>query len=1287
MPQRKRYRFIIIAVVVFAVLSFSDKYFFYDYSSRLIGDLLFEIAQIRGNQNYTIKNKQVSFFPLERQLLIKNLEITPNDDSLASNMRYEVEIPELFVDIESLSEIYFYKKLTISGLRLKKPTLRIKKLRTDTTKSQSFILNANDLYERASRYLTDLQVESFLLDSGNMEFEDEINDIYQLQNFTIAIEKFSMDSAHMRSNQNPFFTENVSLRLSEQEFTLRDHNHRISFDSLLFSSGDSSFVIHNLVYKNISSHDKQDSVNISKVSFTKMDVNAFYTENTIDLGKIHLLQPYLHLHPPDDNNRNKKKQFVQNDSRYTFRLDSIWFTKGSLAYNHNDFLFNSEDLNLHHGSYVLYPGAPLVSFGQLIHNISMNGKELHLKSESLNFSLSSIEMDTEKDFLTIRDVSLQQNNKEGKLDLKAKLARISKFEIHNRDYYEIDTLLIEHPDVILTRKKTRRKDKSLKSDKFIVINYLNAVSGSLYGVLGENIIDMQEIDIVGKSINSQKGLNNVKNIKIIGKEYNLNLNGDKINGKEWCYNGMNNLVATKKVISKYGNISEVLLYDPYLEGLSQKNYRFDSLIIKNADISLAGSRKNSGKLDKESNTVDYGKIRIEKSKLGWKSDGEELKINSIDLTLLSNEVIAELFVQGVTGFQEDLAFSVEEPHYDSTKRRLTVKNIRLSEGDRLSVLLDSVHLDNFPGSMIGYTTDSLSKVIRRITFFQPDIKSKLAGGSNDQLPSEDGLALPPLSIVNGTGTIKLKAGSSDEISVFVDSINFTTNERSEIDEWPVALKKGQIELGNIRVLTPTDSIFVQKTQLINNRLLVSRLDASLKNPGDISFETASIVNPGFEKLSENQLIMDSLITEGLRISIKKDRKKASTSTSLQRFSLPYFTSRQGNVDFYYKDQKINLPGLDVTISHLNWSPDQVLDSVLARAQFEIKGQSLSYDFTDIQTSFKTGFYTYSDTDKALTIENFRSSPTINKDEFMDNKVVEADWINGSVDKVVLEDFDFRDPVFHNSLDVGKISLLDMSMYVYRDKRLPDPKSYKPLPHSRLMQLPVNVSIDTIFVESNRITYVEKNSVSDYLGRLFFSDIEGYILNIYSDKEAIRQHPRMTLLANGKIMNEGFFETEVQFVTIDTSGAFTMQGSVGNMDLTSLNPILENSAQVSVNSGVSKRIDFSFEANNQYALGDMRFYYDDLKVSVFNKDNLPKGLGASLKTFFANTFIVNKRNPHFLFVREGDIFFERLEERSIINYWAKSLLSGVVSSIGARNNKKEIRQLNQETKKRLESLSD
>jgi len=107
-----------------------------------------------------------------------------------------------------------------------------------------------------------------------------------------------------------------------------------------------------------------------------------------------------------------------------------------------------------------------------------------------------------------------------------------------------------------------------------------------------------------------------------------------------------------------------------------------------------------------------------------------------------------------------------------------------------------------------------------------------------------------------------------------------------------------------------------------------------------------------------------------------------------------------------------------------------------------------------------------------------------------------------------------------------------------------------------------------------------------------------------------------------------------------------------------------------------------EGNNDYAIGSMQFLYDNLHFNLIGKKKgTTSSMGPAMGSFFANTFIVNRNNPKLVLVRNGDIYFERDTTKSVINYITKSTLSGVVSSIGARNNRKYIRKVNKEAKEK------
>ena len=110
-----------------------------------------------------------------------------------------------------------------------------------------------------------------------------------------------------------------------------------------------------------------------------------------------------------------------------------------------------------------------------------------------------------------------------------------------------------------------------------------------------------------------------------------------------------------------------------------------------------------------------------------------------------------------------------------------------------------------------------------------------------------------------------------------------------------------------------------------------------------------------------------------------------------------------------------------------------------------------------------------------------------------------------------------------------------------------------------------------------------------------------------------------------------------------------------------------------------------KANEDYSYGEMKFYYEDLKIALLDRETeTPKGVGKVLGSFFANTFFVKSNNPKNLRLRKGDVFFERDKKRAIFQYWTRSILSGMVSTIAPINHKKKIKKMQEENLKKIQA---
>lgn len=1278
-PIKKYWLFIILPLGL-VLLLVGGRFFLYDYSARLIGDLLFEIVQLREEDApYEFSSKAISFFPFERELVISELTIEPkveSEDTLTTS--YKIHFPEFSIDVSSLTDIYFKKKLSIDGISLKSPSILVKKDgENKPIEKKPIPVRANDLYLEISKYLKKLNVDYFDLTDGQVSFFSDTSDVFEIENFDLKISNFSMDSSNLQYKENIFYTEKVLLKIKNQSFQLGDEEHHARFDSLIFSSADSTFRVYNFRYRNLMHPDKQDSVNIPLVQLTNINFDAYYSRNVIDLGTILLDAPYIHLHPRQRRERRvTNEKVLQNELNSAVWLDSLVINNGSFSYLNEDTQIRAEKLNLHHGFYSVDPGQELFIMDEFIRNISLSTESVIIDANKFDLRARRIDLKGKTEDLEIFDASgvyIGQNNR---INLDLPYARLRQYELIG-DHFVIDSLWLKDSNLSADIQTSKNEGSKRSPGYHFGINYLNTANINVEAQIDTINLDISGINLLGYDVSDTLALDNLQRVKWVIDKIDALTPAEAASIENWSYNGMTNNMIAENLKSRFGTIGMVQLFNPDYRNIKNGQVNFDSMKVSNADLVLFLSdtkKDTSGK-----RTFNYEKIAVLNSTINVKTKENSIAIEKLNVDVRRNNLLKMISAEILTFDQENLKISSTSSNLIDSTNSLVMQGIAIANKDQLEVNIDSLALLGLKDSIYLDSIPAILQDLEEIVLSRPVIKGKLQGGKGIKLDSS--FSLPPLSLTDGqveltlaTGAVfrsedfslKLSQGiSAKNLTNTLESARFRANDLSYSDSETI-LSVGKLS---------------QENRIIN--ILDSRLQ--LPNKTAARIDSIRMDGPDFNAWQDDSTItMQSLLVSGIFLNLDSlANKKQNSKPKIPAIDIAFARFRNLNTTIPLPDQQLKLRNIELDLENMEWGHSDSLSSFLAKSSMSLSGPEISYELKKQNRSVNTGRFIYDDKLRRLTIKDLRTSPTQTRTEFMIEQAYESDWIVGSSSELIFDDIDFRGLLFEKRISLQKLSVMDFDIFVYRDKRLPDPVEYKSLPHAHITRSPWQLEIDTVFVKTKKITYTERNDKSPNLARLYFNNVNAYVFNIYSDSVRIADNPPLRLLATGDIMQNGFFETEVEFETLDTLGRYEMKGTIGNMDLTQLNPILENSALVSVVSGYNNNLEFDFAANNEYALGEMKFYYDDLKINVLNRDIQPKGLGAGFKTFFANTFIVNKRNPHFLFVRQGDIYFERDEERSIINYWAKALLSGVVTSIGARNNKKEIRQLNEKSKQRLE----
>ncbi len=370
--------------------------------------------------------------------------------------------------------------------------------------------------------------------------------------------------------------------------------------------------------------------------------------------------------------------------------------------------------------------------------------------------------------------------------------------------------------------------------------------------------------------------------------------------------------------------------------------------------------------------------------------------------------------------------------------------------------------------------------------------------------------------------------------------------------------------------------------------------------------------------------------------------------------------------------KIESPGNEfgnLTIDHFSLLLNDItVDSVSAQRdhffltdKVEVTGRELSWSLSGDLYTLKAHAAGASTLASSAFADSLRLEPHYPKYEFSKKVGREIDRVELSIARMAMKRIRFDSLLHRRKLLAGRFDIENATLNVLHDKRLPGgPPETKPLPHLAFRQWETPVRIDTVTVRDSFISYSEHKPQASKAGKVTFENLQATIFGLSNFGDAGNA---IEMEAQAHVMGDGLLKARFAFPKNDTTGYHTVYGSLGSMPFASLNPILENVGFVQAGDGGKIHgMDFSMELDGRNSKGTMVLNYEGLNVRMLEKDSAKEGETRKLTSFIANTFVI-KKNNHKEPLRQGEIAFERDREKSVFNYWWKSLLSGMKDTIG------------------------
>jgi hypothetical protein len=333
-------------------------------------------------------------------------------------------------------------------------------------------------------------------------------------------------------------------------------------------------------------------------------------------------------------------------------------------------------------------------------------------------------------------------------------------------------------------------------------------------------------------------------------------------------------------------------------------------------------------------------------------------------------------------------------------------------------------------------------------------------------------------------------------------------------------------------------------------------------------------------------------------------------------------------------------------------------------QITLKAHHLMDNLSDSLNKVTLDKVLISSRNHTILLDSLHLKPRYPKFVYSEKKGVQIDRIDLQIPKLLCRHVNFSAFADSGSFHSGYVEIGHAKFQDFHSMLPPKPpKTVKKLYNAALLQLKQKVKLDSVRINNSYVSYAEYHHPTPKAGKVTFERLNAGFSNVTNFPAAIKKRDTMRVSAQARVMGKGLLKVHWTF-PLDTHNAFQkIRGSLGSMPLTAFNPALKYIAFIKIDHGKLNHLNFKFTANDDQSSGFLLMNYQNLKVSVLNKKTAKKqGLIKNVLSFAANKFIIKKNNTPKNGMRTGKISFKHNKYKSTWNFWWKSLLSGIKTSI-------------------------
>jgi hypothetical protein len=1227
--------------------------------------LIEELVSSRSNNKLKLRVENIKFNYFSRKVELQRVHFFSND-SLDLKTSYVFDVDNIKLRVKALLPIFTRKELLIDSLYLRAPRIEVTRLKpsdSSARKDVSIPEEMGKIYNSIIDALKLFQVTRFEMNDGVFTLKNKIlpdQVPLTISNLHIHIDNFRIDTA--LQNKNLFLSDQMVFRTRNQDIIFPDGRHRLAFSRFRINIRRKLIEIDSctLSGKRRINGRSGFTIFLDTLKLVNVDFKALYEKELIKADSVFCQNPDFKIEFALKENVKARKKLPGIDS-------FIQQMTGDLLLHYIGVL--NAGINI-----TTYQGEKATSFTSKHNNFEMTGLSID-QSKARPVSLESFDMAIRnyenflKDssyFLRFDSILLRENrillsnfsvNTEPYKDTRN--IKVRRFALGGLSWSDLlfnrrivaQQAILYQPDIDYTQPENRLN----KSNKKGILSSLDAI---------DKIMDLEKIQIVDGMLK----IKTQRETEVQLQHTNLLLNSHSLVKAPTASHIERaiELLDFGKGVLKTKNMIAYLDQVAYDGEVNRLKLGKINLHHRDQRFNISASQVLLDHLDFD-DSLNFFKT----DSLRWSK--AEIEFNTLSGEKTNSSLPAFISLNNISGANTVLHINSE------------IKSL-------------SVFLETFSASMIEkqdtLVTAGVKMTGHDLNYFTTG--AELAAASfqlNDQAAS-------------AFRSLRIKLNSEESNTrMYVPEILFTADLNRTITGKPyfkqVQLIKPEINSNILRKHNPTehkawpditvDSLLIEnpvlktespssgKISILNwngseNRLLATHLVSSSKNH-----------QIGMATLSAG--ISNFWLTDSLGKTIRSRNITATASMEnvvLQKTDRMNWSGRllELTVRNFKSDSLGGTPvsiGLDSVTVHnflLNsaWT-NNLKDLIKNNTAFTVKQSSGIWKNEKTIVQWKNFYY-----DKAaqrLSLDSFSFVPVLSRDAFVAASPFQTDYMTLHTASVRMTQFDLDQYLADSIFRMGDLQISRPVFTSYRDKRPPfNAGIIKPLPSKLIQKIPLKLSVDTIKIQDGRVVYTELNDKTNETGVVPVTRISGDVFPIRNIN--LNKQDTLRIRLNGYLLDTAWIRLRTRESYADSQSGFLITLRMRPGSLLYLNEILEPLASIKLQSGYLDTLVMRAVGKDHLSLGEMRMFYHGLKIQFLrNGTEAKKRFLTGLMTFIANSFVIKRENSK----KTGVVYFPRLRDRSFINYYIKIAMSGVASSVGAKKNKKLLRQYRKEIKLR------